>query len=421
LHRIWVAALILAWATCLSPFAGATGLSFKAGTGYDFLSQQYFLDSAARAGVDSLLTGWALKTNYLDDFKGVIEARYESHRDRLLEIRSVYEQTPDLLRLRTSGDYRPKIGRLRLDWRNELDIRQRYRDTAQPGDSYVFGATRTKLYVPVSQSLSAWTQVSTDGVHFSSGGFSSFNNYRVGGKVGVEQFSGLSMSNLDIFFLTRQVPDSNLISYMSGGAEASIFGFHDWGQLDLSARFERKNYSRPDKTDDYSRLEFEGRGKVAVHGKLFSRQEFDFEGTWFDPNDLINFDYDRYRAALLMGYEMGPMTVAIGPAGELLTQQSDSQSLVEDYFERGGKLGLDYMKPGLIFGSFEFSLGYRGLKYQSKQQTNFWYERISLIGDVTLLRVISFNILLSGEWEWHSTSSDNNRLLLLSSGLTYGF
>jgi hypothetical protein len=421
LQRIWVAAFILAWV--FSPWgrAEAEGLSFRAGTGYDFLSQQYFLDSASRAGVDSVLTGWALKTNYLDDFKGVIQGKYESSRDRLLEIRSTYEQTSDLVRLRTSSEYRPRIGRLKLDWRNEFDIRQRYRDTVQAGDSYLFGATRARLRVPVGQSYSILSQVSADGVNFSSGGLSSFNNYRLGGKVGLEQFSGLSMSNLDFFFLERQVPDSGLISYMSGGVEASLFGFYNWGQLDLSARFERKNYSRPDQTDDYSRFELEGRGKVPIHGELFSRQELEFEGTWFDPNDLINLDYSRIRAALLMGYEMGPLTAAIGPAGELLKQQYDSLGQMEDYFERGGKIELDYLRPGVVFGSIEWNLGYRGLKYQSQQQTNYWYQRISLIGDLTFFRVINFNILFSGEWEWHALGSDNNRLLLLSSGLTYGF
>ena len=71
LTSIRVAVLVpLLAGSCFNTIEAGT-LDLKAGIGYDFISQEFFLDSISRSGTDSL--DFALKTDYLDDIKGRVQ------------------------------------------------------------------------------------------------------------------------------------------------------------------------------------------------------------------------------------------------------------------------------------------------------------------------------------------------------------
>ncbi|HVP07653.1 MAG TPA: hypothetical protein VMS71_07420 [Candidatus Acidoferrum sp.] len=421
MHRIWVAVIILASLGGEASAIRAASLSYKFGVGYDFLSQQYFLDSAAQAGADSILANWSLKTDYLNDPKGILQVKYCPSSDRRLDLRGLLEQTESQFRLKLDGSTVQHWGDVRFDWNNQMDWRDRFKGSSEPGDSYLAGSSRARIRKPLSDTYFLWSQVAADFVHFSTPSFYAFDNERLGFKFGLERFQELSLTNFDLFFLGRRVPDSSLMSYASGGAEASYFGTFDWGQVDFGGRFERKNYGRPDHQDDYSRVELDTRDKVSIAGPYYTRPEIEFEGTWFDANDPVNLNYTRTRLALLLGRDMKDWSVAIGPAGELLTEALDTLTQGENYFESGGRFELDYVDAGRVFASLEWNAGYRKLKFENDQQSSFSYQRLSLLGDWTFWKSFEFNILLSGDWEWHTRSSDNNRLYLLSTSLLYSF
>ena len=115
----WIIALGMALAAQGS--IKAADLRLKAGIGYDFLSQEFFLDSAAISGVDSFYTAWNLKTNYLDDIKGTLSLSYTPFSDRRVYLQTSYEQTNDYLRTRFLSDTRLKFSTSRLDFNNELE------------------------------------------------------------------------------------------------------------------------------------------------------------------------------------------------------------------------------------------------------------------------------------------------------------
>ncbi len=399
----------------------AAGFSYRAGVGYDFLSQQYFLDSASRADADSILTEWSLKTNYLDDFKGLLSLSYSPFVDRKLDLTAKYEQTSDFLRVKFLSDLRTKVGSSRLDLNTEIDWRKRHRGTAEFGDNYVFGYSRVKFSVPVKPGLKSTFQAQGEFVQFDSVSSTSYNYYRVGGKIGLEKlWENFSFGNIAATFATRQVPDSLGLNYVDFGVEGSYFGIYDQGELDMFGRLGRKDYNLIDGRNDFWRFEIDVRNKVRMGEQYFAKQEAEFELTDYDPNDPVNLDYFRIELTLLTGFEATYFTLGIGPEFEALHEKKDVFAISEDYVEIGGKVDIDYIKAGALFLAVESVLGRRDLKDNNELLTDYTYERLSLIGDVKLLNRLRLNVLFSAEWEWHQISTNNSEIYLLSSSLTFG-
>ncbi|UCG61195.1 MAG: hypothetical protein JSV52_12840 [Candidatus Zixiibacteriota bacterium] len=399
----------------------AAGFSYKAGIGYDFLSQQYFLDSASQADADSILTEWSLKTNYLDDVKGLVSFSLSPFKDRRLGLTAKYEQTSEFLRLKFLSDLRTKIGSTRLDFNTEVDWRNRHRGTASFGDNYIFGYSRAKLSVPVKPGLKSTFQVQGEFVQFDSVSTTSYNYYRIGGKVGLERlYKNFSFGNIAATFVTRQVPDSLGLNYVDFGVEGSYFGIYDQGELDVFGRLGRKDYNLIDGRNDFWRFEADVRNKVQMGERYFTKQEAEFELTDYDPNDPVNLDYFRIEITVLAGFETAFFTFGVGPEFEALHEKKDIFAVSEDYVEIGAKADLDYIKAGTLFLAVESVLGRRDLKDNNELLTDYTYERLSLIGDLKLLKRLRLNVLFSAEWEWHQIPTNDSEIYLLSSSLTFG-
>ena len=422
LRGFCVAALTLVLVGVSASILQAKGLSFRAGVGYDFLSQQYFLDSASLAGPDSLLVDWDLKTNYLDDIKGLFAITYSPYLDRRLELESSYEQTPEFIRMRFTGDLRSKLGQTKLDFNSELEWRDRYRDSSDFGDSYLSGYFKAKLSSPLNNSTSAGIQLHGDGVSFQSPSSFSYNYYRLGVKASIaKSYESFSFADMKLFLTTRQVPDSLELNYLNFGVEGSLLGFYEGIDLDIFTRLERKDYNQPSNKDDYYRIEFNAHNKVSIGQRWFSRQELDLELTLYNSDDPVNYNYGRAGLTFLYGYENNGVSLGVGPDFEYLDEQENDLTKSEDYFESGAKVDLDYMKMDGLFCSIESILGYRNLKYENDLQSDFSFERLNIIADVKILSALSLNVLLSAEWEWHKRSEENSQIYLLSSNLSYAF
>ncbi len=400
----------------------ASSFDYRAGIGYDFLSQEYFLDSASFAGLDSTLTEWALKTTYLDDIKGQFSLTYFPYVDRRLQFQSSYEQTPEFMRIRLTGDTRSKLGRSKVDFNSELEWRHRYRDTSDFGDSYLSGYFKAKLATPLNGSIAAALQFQGDGVTFQSPSEFNYNFYRLGVKAGLtKSYENFSFADARLFVITRQVPDSLELNYLNFGIEGSLFGFYAGGEIDLYSRVERKDYNQPSNKDDHYRFELTTRNKVGLGKGWFSRQDIDFELTLYSSIDPVNFDYGRARLTLMYGYGNNGMSLGIGPEFEYLDERQNDLPEGEDYFESGAKVDFDYMKFSRLFCSFESITGVRNLKFENDLQSDFSFERLNIIADVKLLAVLSLNVLFSAEWEWHERREENSQVYLLSSNLSYAF
>jgi len=201
--------------------------------------------------------------------------------------------------------------------------------------------------------------------------------------------------------------------------EGSLLGFYTGWEIDLYARLERKDYQRAEGVDDYYRGELNGRSKIKLGERWFARQEVDFELTLYNADDPVNNDYGRAGVTLLYGYERNGFSIGFGPDFEYLDEQQDSLAEGEDYFESGAKIDLDYV--GDFFCSIESTLGYRNLKFDNELQSDFTFQRLSVIADLKLLSILTLSVLFSAEWEWHTIPEENSQIFLLSSNLSYAF
>lgn len=425
LNRTWflIPVLLFSW---LSPVWAEGGFSFKAGLGYEFISQEFFLDSLTQTGVDSLTTITSLKTTYLDDIKGQLSLRYTSADHRRLDLTGTLEQTPDVFRFRTTSDYRPTWGKLKIDWNGELDWRQGVSDSADAGDSYILGYGKARFVLPISSggSTSLWWQVRSEVIRFDSGGDYNLDYSRWGGKVGLSRsmtdFSTLSVNG---FVSARFVADSSELDYRDYGLESSYLGFKAGSTLDLYARLEKKDYRQPDNEDDYLGLEVNVRHKFTVKERWFLRQDLDLEALYFDQPDFVNRDYRRLKLVLQGGLQAGDLALALGPHMELLGESPDQDEALasgEDYFEGGIRANIDYFRPNL-FGLLESTMGHRNIYSSADLQSDFVFHRLNVVFDWRFWGTVGVNALVSAEWEWHEDRSENSQLYLVSTWLTCRF
>ncbi len=422
LPRILSAAVILLFVTSAWESLKAGTISWKAGVGYDYFSQQFFADSTINPGPDSVLTRFALTSNFLNDFKGIAGFGYSSADGRTLALQTSYEQTSALLRTKFQSDWRPKVGASRLEWHNEVDWRDRYSGTASPGDSYLLGSTTLRLKVPSGASTTLWAQGQADGVYFYDNTDYSYNYFRGGGKIGFDRLVGdLNILQADAFVLGREVPDSSSLSYFSGGFDGSLFGSFGRFDLDLMARLERKEYAQTDNEDNYTRFGSDGRNRLNFGGNYFCRWDLTTDLTWYPPSSLINSTYQRLVTAVLGGYQFSGWSLAVGPESEYLHEEPVELAEREDYFEVGGELNLDIVHPGGLVGSLESITGHRSITYPTDFLTSFAFQRVNLLADWTIFGRLNLNALVSAEFEWHSDPANNNNLYLVSTSLTYQF
>ncbi|UCD65102.1 MAG: hypothetical protein JSW34_06640 [Candidatus Zixiibacteriota bacterium] len=400
----------------------AAGFSYKAGVGYDFISQEYFLDSIVRDSADAILTQWSLRTDYLDDVKGLMSLTVTPFADRRVELTARYEQTRDFFRLKFLSDARLKLGETKLDLTGKVDWRQRHDGPSSFGDSYVFGYSRAKWTVPVDASLNGTVQVQGEFVSFDSVTTTSVNYFRGGAKIGLEKlFEDFSFADVRLTFLAREVPDSTELSYITYGLEGTYFGIYDQGELDVFGRLERKDYNQTGGRNDYWRAEVDGRNKIRLGERQFTSQAVEFELTDYDPTDPVNVDYYVVEVTLLLGFEALDYSIGIGPELEALHEGKEDFTISEDYFEAGAKVDFDFMKLRRLFLSAESVTGHRDREDNNELLTDYYYERLNLIADATLFKGLALNVLFSTEWEWHSIATNDSRIYLLASNLTYSF
>ncbi|MDF1544076.1 MAG: hypothetical protein P1R58_03115 [bacterium] len=405
-----------------SPTSAAARTQFKAGLGYDFISQEYFADSVSYLGGDSAISEWALKTDYLDDIKGTLSLQYLPYKDRRIDILSTYEQTSEFLRLRLNNGMRLPLGENRLDIYNDMELKRRIDGETVAGDDYYQGYARARYTLKQTENLDNWVQLKSDFVSFDSVADYNYNYFRYGAAAGLSyRFGSFSSSDFSLFYLARKVADSSDLDYDSYGAESSTFGFHASGEYDLFARFERKDYQHPTGKDDQYRLEFQGRNKMRIAEPFFMRQVLEWESTIYDGNDDVNQNYSRTVISFLQGIEFGSSEVAAGPTATFLSEESSSLLESEDYTEWGAELQFDHFSMSGFFLSAKSVTGRRDYDNDGDFFSDYLFERVSLIGDLGLMKHLNLSLFYSAEWEWHDLETDDSRIDLLSTNLTYTF
>lgn len=403
-------------------FAVASDFKFKAGLGYDFISQEYFLDSLVTSGIDSGFTNFQLTNDYLDDSRGIFQISFRPGQARNLEFTGKVEQTKDYLRLRQYNNIYTKIGASSLTLNTELDYRDKQSDDSDLGNSYLHGDLYGKLKSPLSKSVSSIIQLEAELVDFSASSSFSYDYNRLGGKIGIEKnFENFSFVNAKLFYLHRNVPDSGSLVYDQYGLENSYLGFYARGEVDLFSRLEVKDYNSPDNQDDYLRWFLMAHNKYRLKNGYFIKQNLDLEWFNYSDDEILNQDNLQPRIQLLLGWEKTDLSLSAGAHMEIYKELNDSIFTSQSYFEYGGMVEFDLFKIERIFFSAESITGFRNYYKNDELQTDFNFERLNLFGELKIYNGLDLNFLFSTEFEWHELKSNDTRIYLLSSSLTYSF
>lgn len=420
LTRIVVAVTIL-WGFAITSPVHAGRWEFQAGVGYDFLSQEFFLDSLQQVGIDSVLVNWNFRRDYLDDLKGQLSVRYRSSDFRTLESRWQYEQTDELIRQKANLRWQPRAGAVRFDLRQEFEHRLRYRGDDKPGDQYLSGFTRIRARSPVGDRFGLFGQTDLDFVDFGGPLPISADYQRIQLRAGSTFQTVRLMLELAGFGGGRRAPDSARLEYWSMGCDASAIGSIFTTEHTYLLRVERRDYNRGENEDDYTRLDFSGRTEGSIRGHLFWRVETDLEAVWFASGDQINASYERLQVVPLVGRSWGTFRAGAGPSVDVLFEQADEFGQGEAHREVGGRADLDYVGIGGVLASLQSQLAWRNMVQEGEFQSDFLVQRLSLFGDLPLAGQLRLALFFSAEWEWHEQAEDDMRVYLLSSGLTWRF
>ncbi|MEW5923715.1 MAG: hypothetical protein AB1746_06985 [Candidatus Zixiibacteriota bacterium] len=413
----------------LAGIAAADGdpgdFSIRFGMGYDFVSQEYFTSSSrydTSLSPDPDLTDITLLSkDYLDDKKGLVYVTLNPRNEGRYILETGWEQTPDILRALGRGHLTVggKDSRLESDF--DFEIKRRCRGDAEIGEDLSVLKGKTKYIRRLSEQVESSLRIYGENVAFDSTSSLVYNYSRFGGELG---FSIFTRNFNSIFFNagveTRDVPDSSQLNFLQLRGSLGYFGSLGGSQISADLTIENKDYDSPDNRDDYLLITLYGNAKVPASENIFVRPLGNLEYFDFRSDEFINRDYLLARGGLLVGRDYSRISLALGPKFQLHSISSDYEG-DDDYLEYMAFGSIDFFYSDRILCLIENQAGRRGYQNDPVYYSDFTFNRLSLIGSFKLLGTLNLDLLFSAEWEWHEIESDDSRLYLLSSGLSYTF
>jgi len=406
--------------------AGSPGdFSIRFGLGYDFVSQRYFTSSSrydtSLSPDPDLTDAVLLSKDYLDDKKGLIYLKLDPRNEGRYVLEAGWEQTPDILRAVGRGHLTLGGRESRLETDVDFEIKNRYRGDPEAGEDLSVFKGRARYVRKFSDMVESNIRLYGENVAFDSTGTLVYNYSRLGGELGVSLFS----RNFNSVFINagveaRDVPDSSQLNYLQLRGSLGYFGSLAGSQISADLTVENKDYDSPDNRDDYLLTTFYTIVKIPAGSKYFLRPLAAFEYFNFRSDEFINRDYFLARGGVLLGRDYNRVNVAVGPKFQLHSISSDYEG-DDDYLEYMAFGSIDFFYSDRILCLMENQVGRRGYQNDPIYYSDFTFNRFSLIGSFRLLGTLNFDILFSSEWEWHEIESDDSRLYLLSSGLSYTF
>lgn len=407
----------------LADSSGVFGI--RSGIGYDYISQEYFLDSLRLAGEDSLVTATLLKRQYLDDKKAFL---YFSMDNRLpldgsdsYYLEAGWEQTDEIMRGVAHASYGASSQKNRFNAELDLDLKKRYRGETSPGEEVTVLDSRLKYSRGLSEKTSAGLTLYGEGVWFDSATSFVYDYNRIGLTAGLDLLSdNFNAISVSLTGELRNVPDSSDLDYKLVRGNVGFLGslLNAYGSANLALEY--RNYRLPGNLDDYFLASFYAAADWPLSRNYYLSVNPDLEIFDYSSNDFVNSDYFLGRLDLLLKRSLGPVTLSAGPAGELY---SVSTEFIEDddYYELGAKVGMDYVGLGGSIILLENQVGFRNYKTAQIYTSDFTFDRLTLIGSARIWDGLSFDLFLSAEWEWHQIDSDDNRIYLITTSVSYTF
>lgn len=398
-------------------WAGTVHAQLWIGTGFDGMSQQYYLETTDSLGIppESLAV---LRQPLADVNEGRLwmRTRVGDHLswDQTTALTSLSWQHRTTLTAKSDRMKRTR-GRLeyRLNWKSphetdETDVLSNFSvHEAEAEGEHRFGRMALRV-----DGHGEW-------VHYPDPGELAYDYQHYRGSVRLTHTSDLYHYREGKLTLTRRlVPDSARVSYEEASGQFAL-GFTA-ADLTFDSRLEgaARRYD-----DDLAHLDFEvGRWQLTWRDLEYpARWSGTLEAEGYHYRDTASPVTDfmrviaRPRRAFPLGSGWSPF---VEPGLEVLFAETDV--IDENYVEPRLALGSDYFNLDGWWGSADISTSYRNYRGADEDGlTDYWRFGINLFVDGRLTRNLSVNLLLAQDWEWHANSANDISVTLFTTGLSY--
>ncbi len=415
--------MFLCAGTAICGNSGAFGI--RVGIGYDYVSQEYFLDSLRLLGEDSLVGATLLKRDYLDDKKAILYLTLDnrsflaSPREYSLEVG--WEQTDEVYRAVSNIDFGLSGENYRFNGELGFDTKRRFSGSITPGEELTVLDGHLKYRQVISQRIDGSLRIYGEKVWFDSATTYVYDYGRLGATLGLgiltADFNSISVN---LTGELRKVPDSTDLDYSlirgSLGYIGTFLGSFSSGNVSL----EYRDYRLSDDFDDYFLTTLYGTSDWPLSEKYTLGTNLSLELFDYAVNDFVSADYFLGRFDLLLKRKLGNINLIFGPRSEFYFVDTEYSS-DDDYYEISASAGFDYIgsKGNLLL--LENQVGHRHYNTAQIYTSDFWFNRLNVIGSVGIWKNLTLDLFFSAEWEWHEIDSDDNRIFLLTTDITCRF
>ena len=272
------------------------GFNLRAGIGYDYVSQEYFLESdSTYLNPDSSLQSALLKKDYLDDKKGFLFFGYSSETKKQNNLRQNYEigweQTDELFRILGSARIDKKWQKSSLEGSFRLETKENYKGAADPGEELTIINSHLNYRFQLSNNTDLRSRVYMESVNFDTVETYIYNYSRYGIELGFGLFTNdFNSISLNSAIEIRDVPDSNRLDYTLFRGNLGYFGTVLGAYATIDFGLESRNYGHPDSRDDYLLLNVNSDIKIPLDKNNFltAKQNVEYEIGNLISDSIIN-------------------------------------------------------------------------------------------------------------------------------------
>lgn len=216
----------------------------------------------------------------------------------------------------------------------------------------------------------------------------------------------------------REVPDSARVSYHEAAAQINLGFTVDDLHFDATLEGADRRYDTDEGHVDYSvgrlHLGWRDAGFPARWSGILEAEGYDYQDPESPVSDFVRVIV-RPRRAFPVGASWSPF---VEPGLEAVFADADLTD--ENYFEPRLAIGSDYFDLDNWWVSGDVSAGYRNYRAADQEGlTDYWRFGVSLLLDGKLSGHLGWNLLLAQEWEWHANSADDISVTLFTTGLSY--
>jgi hypothetical protein len=289
------------------------------------------------------------------------------------------------------------------------------------GNDYIQSNTLLKLRTKLGESARLTVRSRLEGVDYERKTDFDYDYYYYDGGLEVEGGSFLNrLIRVGGFAGYRNAPDTTAMSYQRtvGEIEAQ-FSIGDRGLLHIASTGDRRNYHGTARSSFWTVFSYAQLMLTSPGGKSFSLKA-ESEYITYDDQSLIFFDTHFVRGSLAAKFPLRESTAIT--AEPRIARMICPDYGEERYFEYTFLFGIEVFGRDAFWLIASYEPGYRDyLAEPNELYSNFYLNRVSLMGSIPLKMGFSINLFAMHDPERHTRREDDFSVTLVSLDITKKF